>query len=138
MKEEVQKRLEALKGTLENKSTGKIVIEAKKQVIPVEIGPYEFELDATDKGLEKIQEDFVNSMNLIAENANDNEKMKVILEEAFDTLLEPGAYKKIYSLVQSKSQMVNILDQLVESMLNELVARNANVLNRSSAYDKKK
>lgn len=121
----------------EREAQGNIKIELKKQVIPIEIGTYKYDLDVTDKGLEEIKKSFIEYADLIS-NVKDDENFTKVLEESFDSLLEPGAYKNIYSQVQSKLQMVNVLEQLTVGIIVELTALNENVFKTKRKYTKRK
>ncbi|MGG5333833.1 hypothetical protein [Enterococcus sp. AZ163] len=97
-----------------------IKIEAKKKIIPIEIGSNTFEFDLSDDSILKLQESYQKVIaeiekSKIDENISEKERVeqvKIVQQKSIDFLLGEGAFNKIYSEVESISSITEILLEL--------------------------
>lgn len=92
--------------------------------VPLEIGDFTFQLDFSDKGLEKMLGNF----KYISTEMKVPEKVTMqvaadALKETLDLLLEDGAYDKIYAKYPSTMVMSDIVQQVTLNILEELKNR---------------
>lgn len=109
-----------------------IKIDAKKKVIPVEIGSNSFEFDLSDDAVLKLHEASDSVARRIeaieiADDLPEKERIKRTKQaqrESFDFLLGKGAYDKIYKEVCRVGSMTDILLDLYEQLVDEIEAAN--------------
>lgn len=97
-----------------------VVINIKKQVIPIDFGEFQLEFSKSDANLKKLT-DFGKELEekgkVIVENADDNDvidKAKEILELAYDGVFGQGSFDKVYAL--SGESTIDVLNYFFEAM----------------------
>lgn len=102
-----------------------IKINTKQVGIPVEIGELKFTFDTSDNALEKLvgtAESFLSELSQI--DGNDVKSAKKALQRGFDFLLGENAFEQIYEQTSSILKCAEILEELVQSLTNELQKKN--------------
>ena len=102
-----------------------IKINTKQVGIPVEIGELKFTFDTSDNALEKLVGTAESFLSELAEiEGNDLKGAKKALQRGFDFLLGANAFEQIYEQTPSVLRCVEILEELVQSLTNELQNKN--------------
>lgn len=107
-----------------------VKINLKKNVIPVQIGELEFEFRLTDKSIkgfesqsEKTEKNLVEAVEKYQEDEIEEAKLIDILNneltDLYDLIFGEGAYKKIYELVPSALDNIEIFMDLMPAIRAE-------------------
>lgn len=96
-----------------------VVINIKKQVIPIDFGEFQLEFSKSDANLKKLTDfgkELEEKAKVIVENADDDviDKAKEILELAYDGVFGPGSFAKVYTL--SGETTIDTLNYYFEAM----------------------
>jgi len=117
-----------------------IKINLNTTVIPVEIGTFKFEINMTDEKEKAFQEkinDFLKQAQTLNEDQPEEEKaLRNMVEEMFDTLLENGAFEKLYNHTPNIGILLGVLMDLIASFGKE--ARNRVIPNSALKVLEKK
>ena len=94
-----------------------IKIDLQSTVIPIEIGEFKFEVDMTDekeKAFKAKLDNFLKqAADLDEQKPEDEEKLKELLNEIYDSLLGEGSFDKLYSSASNLGILSGVFVQLV-------------------------
>lgn len=96
-----------------------VVINIKRQVIPIDFGEFQLEFSKSDANLKKLTDfgkELEEKAKVIVENADDDviDKAKEILELAYDGVFGQGSFAKVYAL--SGESTIDTLNYYFEAM----------------------
>lgn len=107
-----------------------LVIGVERTGFPIKIAGIEFFFDASVEGMERYENNYIEALAKvedIEETGSHLEDRKKILTESYDTILEPGAFAKIYKKVPDVIALTEGFFNLIkgiESHVQELVEEN--------------
>lgn len=111
-----------------------IKIDIQKPEIDISIGGIKFIYDYSDDTLSKLQEKRVQIVeelrNVNLEDEDDIgaiDKLKDLLNKAFDMYLGDGAFDKVYAINQSSLVLAEVFAEIHESIERELEKRGARI-----------
>lgn len=106
-----------------------IKIQTQKPVIPIEIGPHNFEFDVSDESIKNLRKEALKAQkefHSISVNEDDDkalEQAREVLERAYDLFFGKGAFEKIYELSPSIMICMQYFVEIVEGIETELNKR---------------
>lgn len=104
-----------------------IKLNLNTTIIPVEIGEFKFEINMTDEKEKafqsKLNEFLQKAENLSETNPADEEKLRTMIAQLYDELLEKGAFDKLYAYTANTGILLGVFMQLVAEFTKEARAR---------------